>query len=403
MSGKKNLKVLIAGGGIGGITALLALRQRGIEAELFEQAAAFSQVGAGLQVSGNATRILRRLGLGEALARVAYYPDGRDYRAWDSGDRLYYTPLGKKAEAHFGAPYYTAHRADLLDVLLGGVGKDGFRLGARIERFDQDADGVTIALADGSTATGDVLIGADGIHSTVRGQMFGQELPRYTGNVAWRGLVPAERVAHLDVAGVTGVWMGPNRSIVQYYIAAGRTFNWIGISRSQQPARESWLAEGRIEDALAEYAGWHETIRTIIAATPKVLRQALYDREPLPDWRIGRVVLLGDAAHPMMPFYAQGAAQSIEDAYVLAGCLAAASDQPVDAMKRYVLLRQPRTAWMQGLSRHEEELYQMTDAAAIAERNARMRANRIPEQASFPPEQERLYSYDAEAVLQTVV
>jgi salicylate hydroxylase len=401
MAGNKNLKVLIAGGGIGGITALLALRQRGIEAELFEQAVAFSQVGAGLQVSGNATRILRKLGLGEALARAAYYPDGRDYRAWDSGDRLYYTPLGKKAEAHFGAPYYTAHRADLLDVLLGGVGKEGFRLGARIERFDQDADSITITLADGSTATGDILIGADGIHSTVRGQMFGQELPRYTGNVAWRGLVPAERVAHLDVAGVTGVWMGPNRSIVQYYIAAGKTFNWIGISRSAQPARESWLAEGRIEDALNEYTGWHDTIRTIIAATPKVLRQALYDREPLPDWRIGRVVLLGDAAHPMMPFYAQGAAQSIEDAYVLAGCLAAALDQPVEAMKRFVQLRQPRTAWMQGLSRHEEELYQMTDAAAIAERNARMRANRIPEQASFPPEQERLYSYDAEAVLQT--
>jgi len=399
VAGRSNLKILIAGGGIGGITALLALRQRGIAAELFEQAGAFTQVGAGLQVSCNATRILRRLGLGEALARVVYCPDGRDYRAWDTGDRLYYTPLGKRAEAHFGAPYYTAHRADLLDVLLGGLGKDGFRLGARVERFEQDADGVTVFLSDGSTATGDILIGADGIHSTVRAQMFGQELPRYTGNVAWRGLVPAERVAHLDIAGVTGVWMGPNRSIVQYYIAAGKTFNWIGISRSAPPARESWLAEGRIEDALAEYSGWHDTIRAIIAATPKVLRQALYDREPLPDWRVGRVVLLGDAAHPMMPFYAQGAAQSIEDAYVLAGCLAACVDDPVSALRRYVTLRQPRTAWMQGLSRHEEELYQMNDAAAIAERNARMRSNRIPESAAFPPEQERLYGYDAEAVL----
>lgn len=391
--------VLIAGGGIGGITALLALRQRGIAAELFEQAAAFGQVGAGLQVSGNATRVLRTLGLGDALARVAYYPEGRDYRAWDNGDRLYYTPLGKRAEAHFGAPYYTAHRADLLDVLLGGLGTESFHLGSRIERFDQDDDSVTITLADGSTATGDILIGADGIHSTVRGQMFGKELPRYTGNVAWRGLVPAERVAHLDVAEVAGVWMGPNRSIVQYYIAAGKTFNWIGISRSEQPARESWLAEGRIEDALAEYSGWHGTIRTIIAATPRVLRQALYDREPLPDWRIGRVVLLGDAAHPMMPFYAQGAAQSIEDAYVLAGCLAATPDAPVAALERYVKLRQPRTAWMQGLSRREEELYQMADAVEVAERNARMRVNRIPESATFPPEQERLYGYDAEAVL----
>jgi salicylate hydroxylase len=233
----------------------------------------------------------------------------------------------------------------------------------------------------------------------VRAQLFGRELPRYTGNVAWRGLVPAERVAHLDLGRVTGVWMGPNRSIVQYYVSAGRTFNWIGISRSEQPARESWLAEGRIEDALAEYVGWHDTIRTIIAATPRVLRQALYDREPLPDWRVGRVVLLGDAAHPMMPFYAQGAGQSIEDAYVLAGCLAASPEDPIAALERYVLLRQPRTAWMQELSRHEEELYQMTDAAAIADRNARMRTNRIPESATFPPEQDRLYGYDAEAVL----
>jgi salicylate hydroxylase len=371
------IKVLIAGGGIGGITALLALRQRGIAAELFEQAAAFGQVGAGLQVSGNATRILRTLGLGDALAKVAYYPDGRDYRAWDTGDRLYYTPLGERAEARFGAPYYTAHRADLLDVLLGGLEPGSFRLGCRIERFDQNDDGVTLSLADGSTATGDILIGADGIHSTVRGQMFGIELPRYTGNVAWRGLVPAERVARLDVAKV----------------------NWIGISRSEQPARESWLAEGRIEDALAEYAGWNDTIRSIIAATPRVLRQALYDREPLPDWRIGRVVLLGDAAHPMMPFYAQGAAQSIEDGYVLAGCLAASPDAPVAALERYVKLRQPRTAWMQGLARREEQLYQTNDASEIAARNTRMRTNRVPESATFPPEQERLYGYDAEAAL----
>ena len=395
----KNKKVLIAGGGIGGITALLALRQRGIDAELFEQAAAFGQVGAGLQVSGNATRILRALGLGEALARVAYYPQGRDYRAWDSGDRLYYTPLGERAEATFWRA--VLHRAPGRPARCPAWRPWHRRFPPRLPyRALRAGRRRRHAFSGGwQTATGDVLIGADGIHSTVRGQMFGAELPRYTGNVAWRGLVPAERVAHLDVADVAGVWMGPNRSIVQYYIAAGKTFNWIGISRSEQPARESWLAEGRIEDALAEYAGWNDTIRAIIAATPRVLRQALYDREPLPDWRIGRVVLLGDAAHPMMPFYAQGAAQSIEDAYVLAGCLAASTDEPVAALERYVKLRQPRTAWMQGLARREEQLYQTNDAAEIAARNARMRENRIPESATFPPEQERLYGYDAEAIL----
>ena len=367
--------------------------------QLFEQAAAFGQVGAGLQVSSNAARILLKLGLGDALKRVATYPEGRDYRGWDTGERLYFTPLGQKAEAHFRAPYYAAHRAELLDVLLSGLDQNGVNLGARVAHVDQDANGVTLTLANGQTAHGDILIGADGIHSTVRAQLFGKELPRYTGNVAWRGLVPAERVAHLDLGSVVGVWMGPNRSIVQYYVSAGKTFNWIGISRSSEPARESWLAEGRVEDALAEYDGWHGTIRTMIAATPKVLRQALYDREPLPDWQVGRIVLIGDAAHPMMPFYAQGGAQSIEDAYVLAGCIAEAQDRPLDALARFVRMRQPRTAWMQGLARREEELYQTNDAAAIKARNEKMRANRSPETATFPPEQVRLYGYDAEVEL----
>jgi salicylate hydroxylase len=392
-------KVLVVGGGIGGITTVLALRQRGVDVRLYEQAPAFGQVGAGIQVSSNAARILLKLGLGEALKKVATYPEGRDYRGWDTGERLYYTPLGQKAEAHFGSPYYAAHRAELLDVLMSGLGQHGFRLGSRVERVDQDANGVTLTLGDGETAHGDILIGADGIHSTVRAQLFGKELPRYTGNVAWRGLVPAERLAHLDLGSVVGVWMGPNRSIVQYYVSAGRTFNWIGISRSSEPARESWLAEGRIEDALAEYDGWHSTIRTVIGATPKVLRQALYDREPLPDWQVGRIVLIGDAAHPMLPFYAQGGAQSIEDAYVLAGCIAEARDKPLEALARFVRMRQPRTAWMQGLARREEELYQMNDAATIKARNEKMRTNRAPETATFPPEQERLYSYDAEVEL----
>jgi len=393
------MKVLVVGGGIGGITCMLALRQRGVDAQLFEQAAAFGQVGAGIQVSSNAARILLKLGLGPALKKVATYPEARDYRGWDTGERLYYTQLGQKAEAHFGSPYYAAHRAELLDVLLSELDEYGVRLGSRVEYVYQDDRGVSLTLADGTTAQGDILVGADGIHSTVRAQLLGKESPRYTGNVAWRGLVPAERVAHLNLGSVVGVWMGPNRSIVQYYVSAGRTFNWIGISRSPQPARESWLAEGKIEDALAEYDGWHSTIRTIIAATPKVLRQALYDREPLPDWQVGRIVLLGDAAHPMLPFYAQGGAQSIEDAYVLAGCIAEGQDRPLAALARFVKMRLPRTAWMQGLARREEELYQSNDAATIKARNARMRVSRTPETATFPPEQEQLYGYDADTEL----
>jgi salicylate hydroxylase len=399
---RRKPKILIAGGGIGGITTALALKSRGIDAQLFEQAAAFRQVGAGIQLSCNATRILRALGVGEGLARVAVCPETRDYRAWDTGERLFLTPLGQRAELSFGAPYYHVHRAELLGVLLEALGKEGFCLSAEVVAFDQDEDSVAITIASGATFEGDVLVGADGIHSVVRAGLFGREHARYTGNVAWRGLVPAEAIAHLELEKVTGVWMGPNRSIVQYYVSEGRTFNWIGISRSQQPARESWLAEGSIEDALAEYAGWHRTIREVIQSTPRVLRQALYDREPLSNWQIGRVVLLGDAAHPMLPFYAQGAAQSIEDAYVLAGCISTWPEAPNQALAEYVRLRQPRTAWMQDLSRREEELYQTADASAIADRNARMRRHRTPETAVFPPEQERLYGYDADAVLRSI-
>lgn len=392
-------KVLIVGGGIGGLTTALALKLRGIDALLFEQAAAFREVGAGIQLSCNATRILTALGVGEALAGIAVYPEGRDYRAWDTGERLFWTPLGRRAEVTFGSPYYHAHRAELLGVLLDALGQQGLRLSSRVSTFSQDADSVAITLADGATFEGDILVAADGIHSTVRSGLFGQEQPRYTGNVAWRGLVPAEAIAHLQLEKVTGVWMGPDRSIVQYYVSAGRTFNWIGISRSPLASRESWLAEGDVNDALADYAGWHPTIQTVISATATVLRQALYDREPLASWNVGRVVLMGDAAHPMLPFYAQGAAQSIEDAYVLAGCIAIWPGEPAVALSQYVRLRQPRTAWMQGLSRREEELYQMNDVHTIAQRNQRMRRRRTPETAEFPPEQIRLYGYDADAAI----
>jgi salicylate hydroxylase len=399
------MKIVIAGAGIGGLTAAMCLHRAGFDVEVFEAVSELRPLGVGINIQAGAVRILSALGLEPALAATAI--ETRELRyANRHGQTIWADPRGR----HAGLPWpqFSIHRGELQMILFNAakemLGADRIKFGRRIARFAQhhgkvaahfvDRDGMPV-----ENAEADILIGADGIHSTVRGQMFGKELPRYTGNVAWRGLVPAERVAHLDVAKVTGVWMGPNRSIVQYYVAAGRTFNWIGISRSEQPARESWLAEGRVEDALAEYSGWHDIIRTIIKETPKLLRQALYDREPLPDWRVGRVALLGDAAHPMMPFYAQGAAQSIEDAYVLAGCLAARQDDPVAALARYVQLRQPRTAWMQGLSRREEELYQMNDAATIAERNARMRTNRTPESANFPPEQERLYGYDAEAVL----
>ncbi len=389
-----NSKVLIVGGGIGGLVTALALRLRGIDFLLLEQADAFRAVGAGIQLSPNATRVLRALGLGDALARVAVYPRGLDVRSWDSGEQLLWTPLGQQAEAHFGAPYYHIHRADLLDVLVAAVGNSLIRLRTPVRTFGQDSNAVTVTLADGEVITGDLLIGADGIHSTVRAQLFGSDQPRFSGSVAWRGLVSAERLAHLPLDRVTGAWWGPNRSMVHYFVSEGRTLNWIGISRSSGASRESWLAEGRVDEVMDEYRGWHPTIRAIIEATPRVLKQALYDREPLTAWTRGRVALLGDAAHAMMPFHAQGAAQSIEDAYILAACLDQQRSKPVAALERYVELRQPRAAWAQQFSRDAEELNHMADPVRVARRNARLRENQGTYPAGFPPGQERLYGYD---------
>ena len=394
MANNKN-KVLIAGGGIGGITALLALRQRGIDAELFEQAAAFGQVGAGLQVSGNATKILRALGLGEALAKVAYYPQGRDYRAWDSGDRLYYTPLGERAEQRFGAPYYTAHRADLLDVLLGGLGAKGFRLGCRIERFEQDDNGVTLFLADGSTATGDVLIGADGIHSTVRGQMFGAELPRYTGNVAWRGLVPAERIKHLGIEVASHNWMGPDGHVVHYWVAAGRLMNVVCVVEHGTWTSESWTDKGDVAEVLARYDGWHPIVRGLIKAFPETFIWALHDRLPLPRWSDGRVTLLGDACHPMLPMMAQGAAQSIEDGAALAALLTAMPGDVPGVLRRYEELRKPRATRLQEASAANRTRFHLPDGPEQQQRDASMAVSGDRSIANIG----WLYSHDAAAVV----
>ena len=394
--------MLIVGGGIGGVATALCLRRVGLDFLLLEQAEALREVGAGIQLSPNAVRILQALGLGAALARIAVRPASLEIRSWQSGDLILTTPLGDVADRHFGAPYFHAHRADFLDLLVTALGRDRVRLGERVAGIMQDASSATAVLADGSLVSGDALIGADGIHSTVRAALFGADRARFSGNVAWRGLVPAERIRDLGVPAVSGVWWGPLRSVVHYFVSEGRLLNWIGIGRSDEPARESWSAEGTSADALREFAGWHPRIVGVIGATTHLFKTALHDREPLADWRRGRIALLGDAAHSMLPFHGQGAAQSIEDAYVLAACLAAGRPDPGTALERYVRLRKPRAEWVQRYSREAEELFHMTDPSKISRRDERLRENQRAYPTGFPPGQERLYGYDAEAALREV-
>ena len=307
------------------------------------------------------------------------------------------TPLMPKAQEIFGAPYYHAHRADLLAELVNRMDPKCVRLNTAVESVEQTSDTVTVRLKGGGAETGDVLIGADGIHSLVREQVFKPDPPRESGCVAWRGLVPVKAAQALGFERNSYIWMAPDRSMVLYYVRGGEVFNWVGIGPFNAKARESWLAKGSKAAALQEYAGWHSQITDLINGTDALFMTALNDRDPLESWVAGRIGLMGDAAHAMMPFHAQGAAQSIEDSWVLTRCLEEATEGEVPAaLKRYEALRLTRANRVQQQSRAAEHLFHMTEPDEIARRNVRFARYETSSQEGFPPGQQWLFSYDAE-------
>jgi len=374
MSTAGRTSIAIVGGGIGGLAAAASLLRAGFDVQVYEQARALGEVGAGINIGPNASRILHRMGIAEALKRTGIKPMTFDQRRWDDGRVLLRAPLGEDVETTFGAPYYTLHRGDLHRAIASAVPAERVHLGHRFTGMVDHGDRVEAHFENGACISVNALIGADGIHSVVRHALFGPEQPRFTGCVAYRGLVPAHRLRHLNLELRNQIWMGPDRHFVHYFVSAGKLVNFVAVTEEDSWHRESWVDRGEVADALAAFAGWHDQVLSIIGAADETYKWALFDRSPLPRWSAGRVTLLGDSCHPMLPFMGQGAAQAIEDGATLAGCLVKLPGDVAAALRLYERLRLPRASRLQAMSEINKTRFHLPDGQAQKERDAEMAA-----------------------------
>ena len=362
----------IIGGGVGGLTAAASLLRAGFDVQVYEQAGTLGEVGAGINIGPNASRILHRLGIADELGRTGVKPASFDQRRWDDGRILLRSPLGEAVEKAFGAPYYTFHRRDLHRALANAIPADRTHLAHRFTHLMDHGDRVEAYFENGASISVDALIGADGIHSVVRHALFGPEKPRFTGCVAYRGMVPSNHLRHLDLELTNQIWMGPNAHFVHYFVSAGRLVNFVAITEQDSWLGESWVDRGEVADVLAAFQGWHDQVLSIIGAADETYKWALFDRSPLQSWSAGRITLLGDACHPMLPFMDQGAAQAIEDGATLTTCLLKFLNDIPAALHLYEQLRLPRASRLQGLSATNKIRFHMPDGPAQKQRDGEM-------------------------------
>lgn len=350
-SGTVSPRIAILGGGIGGLALAAFLRQVGLHGTVYEQAGEVKEVGAGLVIAPNAARLLRRLGAMDDIESCAVRLDvGWEFRRWQDGHVLSAEDLTTSCQRLYGEHTYTAHRADLLEALKALVPDEQLRLGKRCVEVRRHGDRCELHFADGHIVEADIVVGADGIHSIARATLGEASPPTYSGMCAFRALVPADRVSSLARRHAQTLWIGPDHHLVHYPVSAGRLVNLVAFAPAGDYTTESWTATATVAEFLAEFDGWDSRLVELIEAAEQVGRWALLDRAPLSRWSDGPVTLLGDAAHPMFPFFAQGAAQAIEDAAVLSRCLADDLGDPSRALRRYEKLRLPRSTRLQEVS-----------------------------------------------------
>src|SRR3984957_12077939 len=365
------MRILIAGGGIGGLTTAIALRHQGVDALVLEQAEVMAEIGAGIQIASNAAIVLREIGLEAAIRAAGVKPQSYDYRDLRSGRMLYRAALGGEAAARYGAPMYNIHRADLVQILSDAVPPEAKRFGARCTAVSQDEDGVEVTLQTGETLRGDALVGCDGIHSVVRQHLRGTAEKHFATILMWRSLIPAARLEGIGLPECGSYWFGPGRTLITYWVRPKNLYSILASVPAHEVQRESWTESGDISEMLRSFDDAEPRARAMLEQCRSVFITGMYYRDPIDNWTSGRVTLLGDAAHPMVPFLAAGAGQSIEDAWTFARVLARRRDDVPGALLEYERRRLPRTTRIQAGARAAVKLMHESESQRIRDRNGR--------------------------------
>ncbi len=397
-------RIVIAGGGIAGLAAALALEAQAHEVVVCERSADLQTAGAGLQISPNGMKVLRALELEtETLAR-GFQPQALEMRLGRSGRQIFTLPLGTQSQARWGAPYLHLHRADFIDMLssaLGNRAPKALRLGAEVTAYENSDSSIGVTLADGTQLEGDVLLAADGVHSPLRNQMLEPRPPHHlnrpTGLVAWRVVVPVAALATPPPL-TACVWVGPRRHGVTYLLRGGTLANFVGVVERninmEDNVTEPWVRQGTRAEILTDFDSWHPILTQLIEAATQHFEWALYDSAPLPRWHDGRAILIGDAAHPTLPFMAQGAAMALEDALVLARLMASMDDVTTLGQKFYAA-RISRTDAVQRGARARMKTYHRRHAFTQAATYAPLWLGGKFAPTRVMATQDWLYKYDA--------
>jgi salicylate hydroxylase len=364
------MKVIVIGAGIAGLTAALALVKKGIDVTVVEQAQHFREIGAGIQIGANGTLVMRELGLEDKLLAVGVIPQAWDTNDFETGRMLFATPLGEEAALRYGAPLYNLHRADLIDLLAKGLPAGVLRFGARCEELGQTADLAWVKLVTGEVLEADAVVGADGIHSMVRERLWGHKPAQAANILMWRALIPGDRLSSVDLPERGHNWTGPGRTIVSYWVRPQKLYSVLASVPDTEVKRESWEEGGNIEEFRQSFSAAEPRLKQLLDQIDTAFITGMYYRDPIETWTSGRITLLGDAAHPMVPFLAQGACQGMEDAWTIATVLSRSNDVP-NALREYETRRRPRTTRVQSGARAMVKLVHESDRERIRMRNGR--------------------------------